>query len=205
MKNILTHLTITIFGLLVFTSHLKAQSLSAGFEFGTGSSYMGENFESGNQIDYNASITTGLNLKYTPTDAYFGLRFNVLYVSTRFTGNGTRNYTYSGEVSTLTTSILLEHLNQTKKLNFGYNCGMGITKEDYSTQQLWNGRSDTRNFMSISIGGILSYSLSENSSLNLTPSLLWTDPVNTFRPDHWYRGGEDISALIQLGYTYRLK
>lgn len=205
MKKIITHLTITILGLLLFTIQLKAQSLSAGFEFGTGSSYMGENFESGNQIDFRASMTTGLNLKYTPHDSYFGLRLNVLYVSTLFYGHGLWNSKYDGEISTVTTSILLEHLNEYKKINFGYNLGFGITRENYSSQELWNRRSEVRNFMSISIGGILSYSLSERSNLNLSPSLLWTDPVNTFRTNNWYSGGEDISALIQLGYTYKLK
>jgi hypothetical protein len=57
--------------------------------------------------------------------------------------------------------------------------------------------------MSFSGGGILALQLGAKSSLNLSPSFLWTDPINTFRTDEWVRGREDISFLLQLGYTYR--
>ena len=196
---------VVLIGILYISfNSLYAQSISTGFQFGIGSSYIVENIESGSQFNYEPSFTTGFNFKYTPNEAYFGVKLNLLYVSTTFNGLSFRNIPYDGEVSSITTSLLLEHLNETKKWNWGYNFGMGITREDYATNSFFSNASGIRNFMSISVAGVLSYKISEQSSLTLTPTILWTDPINTFRFNHWYRGGEDASVLFQFGYTYQL-
>tara|TARA_R110002050_G_scaffold20348_1_gene57614 strand:+ start:551 stop:1168 length:618 start_codon:yes stop_codon:yes gene_type:complete len=205
MKRKFSYLAASIIGLLLASSSLTAQSLSTGIEMGAGASYIIEDHESGNQIDYGTSMTAGANFKFTPNESYFGIRVNLLYVSTLFTSKTLIGQTNYGEVSTLTTSLLLEHLNQDKKLNLGYNFGMGYTREDYNTMKGIYSNLSIRNYMSLSVSGILSYQVSNKSSIYLTPTLLWTDPVNTFRPDNWYSGREDINVLVQLGYTYHLK
>ncbi len=103
---------------------------------------------------------------------------------------------------------MLEHLNNTKRWNIGYNFGMGFTSEKYKVQGYeFEGYSyeDKRGFMSISAAGILSYKAGERSNIRLSPMVLWTDPINTFKPNYWVPGGEDISFLVLLGFEYRLK
>jgi hypothetical protein len=200
LKNINIGILVGI--LYISFSSLNAQSISTGFQFGIGSSYIVENIESGSQFNYEPSFTTGFNFKYVPNEAYFGIKLNLLYVSTTYNGLTFRNVPYNGEVSSITTSLLLEHLNETKKWNWGYNFGMGFTREDFITNSFFSNAPKRRNFMSISVAGILSYKISEQSSLTLTPTILWTDPINTFRFNNWYSGGEDASVLFQFGYTY---
>jgi hypothetical protein len=89
-----------------------------------------------------------------------------------------------------------------KKWALGYFFGMGMTKENIVIYDPYEQFSEINNFMSISMGGILNYKISENSSLRLTPVALWTDPINTFRKENWYRGREDISLFMTLGYAY---
>jgi hypothetical protein len=125
-------------------------------------------------------------------------------VSTQFSYSDLIYKTYFGEVTTVTTSLLLEHLKENKKLNLGYNFGFGLTRENYRTDSFRLNSSDVRNYMSITLSGLMSYKVSERSSIRLTPSLLWTDPINSFQSDNWYNGREDISVLVQLGYTYKL-
>lgn len=193
-----------LFLLISSSNFLVAQSFSLGFEAGTGASYMGENASESNWYAFKPSMAMGVSLKYTPVDSYFGLRFNVLYVSTRFESKQEFSLgQYSGEISTVTTSLLLEHLNTDKRWNFGYNFGMGISRETYETSGWPSDYNYIQNFMSISGGGIVAYKMGDKSRLNLNPSFLWTDPVNTLRKDEWVRGREDISLLIQLGYTYK--
>lgn len=194
--------SITLFRLI---SHSNAQSITTGFEAGVGSSYIVENYQSGSASDFYTSITTGVNFKLTPIDSYFGIRLNLLYVNTLFNTQYNSTHFYSGEVSTITTSLLLEHLNETKKFNLGYNFGLGVTREEFSTSRNLVSESDIRNYMSVTLSGILSYRITEKSFITLTPVVFWTDPINSFRTYNYYNAREDISALIQLGFTYKLK
>lgn len=184
---------------------VHAQSLSMGFEAGTGASYLGEHYGANSSMNFKPSLLMGMHLKYTPTDAYFGIRLHVMNVSTRFYGDGTSyDEGYTGEIATLTTSLMLEHINTEKKWRLGYNFGMGITRENYDGITWPGSYSYDRNFMSISGGGIVAFQMGNKSSLRLSPSFLWTDPINTLRKEEWVQGREDISMLIQLGYTYKL-
>lgn len=205
MKLSLTSTTLFVV-FSICTLYSNAQSLSAGFDFGGGASYIVEHLQNDSYTNYSGSITASANVKFTPKDSYFGLRLNLLSVNTLFESNIPFWGIYThGEVSSTTTSILLEHLSETKKWNLGYHFGLGYTNENYHEIDGKTTSSDIRNFMSLTVGGILAYQVSERSSINLTPSVLWTDPINTLRSDNWQHGREDISAFIQLGYTYRFK
>lgn len=201
MKNIKL---ISLLSIILFASiNLNAQTLSCGFEIGSGLSYIIEDIQQGESTNFDPALAAGMHLKYTPEGAYFGLRLNVLHVSTTYTNIGIRNVEYTGEVLSNTVSILLEHLQENKKFNMGYNFGMGLTEEKFGPTSF--SQFDERSFMSISVSGILAYKVSEHSNITLTPTLLWTDPLNTFRTENWYTGREDGSAYVQLGYVYRLK
>ena len=59
--------------------------------------------------------------------------------------------------------------------------------------------------MSVNLSGIISSKLNENLTLQLEPTLLWTDPVNSFREsDKWEIAGEDLSILMQIGIKYKI-
>lgn len=201
MKLKLTLLLITC----VFTGQLFAQNFSVGFDFGAGSSYIGADIDGQEYLNFKAGVTSQVHFKYQPKDAYFGVRLNYQYVNTVFEN---ANYWYNygdGDITTSTTSLLLEHLNNEKKWNVGYHFGMGLTREVVQNYAYGDNRSYANNFMSMTVGGILNYSIGEVSGIRLTTTALWTDPINTFRPDNWETGREDISLLFSLGYVYSFK
>ncbi len=115
------------------------------------------------------------------------------------------NEPINGDVTSLTSLILLEHLKDNNKWNLGYNFGFGYTHQNFR-QDLTNSSSGMEiNFMSANISGIISSKLNNNLSLQLEPSLLWTDPVGSLRTsDKWQIAGEDLHLLIQLGFTYKI-
>ncbi|MGB0807009.1 MAG: hypothetical protein ACPGRC_09980 [Salibacteraceae bacterium] len=178
-----------------------SQKLSVGFDFGAGASYLGEDIDNENYINFKPGFTSVIHLKYQPKEAYFGLKFNYQYISTVYEANYW-NYPREGEITTSTTSLFLEHLNTEKKWALGYFFGMGLTREKIVTYDPYEKLSDVSNFMSIGFGGLLNHQINENSALKLTPLALWTDPINTFRPNNYYRGREDISLYMTLGYAY---
>ena len=186
---------------------VHSQSLSMGFEAGTGISYIGENDPDKEFMQFDPSVAMGVNLKFTPKDSYFGLRLNIQHVNTHYNDNS--NWPiwgdYYGEISTTTSSLLLEHLNTNKKWNFGYNFGMGVTQETYEKIGSASSSVNNSNFMSISGGGIVQFNLGEKSALYFSPSMLWTDPINTLYKNNWVSGREDIAFLFQLGYSYKLQ
>ena len=60
--------------------------------------------------------------------------------------------------------------------------------------------------MSAAVSGLISAKATERVFIQLIPSLLWTDPANSFRSsDKWNIAGEDLSFLAQIGVMYRLK
>ena len=185
----------------------KSQNFDIGFGLGTGTSYIYENMDKTVDIKYSPSFSSYVDLKYSPISSYFDLKLNFQYINTGISGlNWESNAPINGEVSSFTSFILLEHLNVKKIWNFGYNLGFGYTTENYIELLDQRTQSEFRKFMSITISGLISIKISEKVSIQLIPSLLWTDPANTFRSsDKWYIAGEDLSFLTQVGFEYRLK
>lgn len=204
-KSVLT----LLIGALTATIQLQSQTFTTGFEFGTGKSYIVEDTQAKDYLNYKMSATASISLKYQPVDAYFALRANFLYAHTNFedSSNGGswiyNDFIYGGVTST-TTSLLLEHLNTEKKWNFGYNFGMGYTVEDYESKTWREEINEQRRFMSITISGIVALNLGERSSLQFSPVIFWTDPLTSFNESEWRNAAEDVSILFQIGYMYRL-
>jgi hypothetical protein len=197
---------IIILVLISFTEG-KSQSFELGYGVGSGTTYLIENSDNGINIDYSTPFSSYIDLKYYKPEKYFGIKLRFQYLNTGIKGRSWKGFSsdIDGEVTSLTTMILLEHLNSNKKWNLGYNFGIGYSNEKFK-QDFNNGPYNVEsNYMSINFSGILNKKINENFSFQIEPSLLWTDPVNSLRNrDKWQIAGEDISLLIQLGITYKI-
>lgn len=189
------------------TLALKAQNLKVGFEAGSGSSYIVERVQLGMMYSPSSAMSVSLGLE---TTSYFELKTKLLYCNTRFTTPTFLSLPpfgpSLGEVTTFSGLSLLEHMNDSNRLNIGYNLGLGFTDETYVVNNPFLSFNDSRRqYMSIVLDGIASFKLTENPNIYTHPLLLWTDPLNTFRWSNWYSAREDLSALALLGFEYRLK
>lgn len=203
MKNI------TLIALILLFASLegKSQNLEVGFGLGTGSAYIFENADSSIDIDYSAPFSSYLDLKYSKPDSYFGLKLKFQYLNAGIEGKNWKssNEPIDGDVTSLTSMILLEHLKEQNKWNFGYNFGFGYTHQEFRKDLINLSPVVDRNFMSFNFSGIISSKLNENLALQLEPTLLWTDPVSSFREsDKWEIAGEDLSILMQIGIKYKI-
>ncbi|WP_037318811.1 hypothetical protein [Salegentibacter sp. Hel_I_6] len=203
MKNI------TLIALILLFASLegKSQNLEVGFGLGTGSAYMYENSDSSIDIDYSLPFSSYLDLKYSKPDSYFGLKLKFQYLNAGIEGRNwkTSNEPIDGDVTSLTSMILLEHLKEENTWNFGYNFGFGYTRQEFR-QDLTNlSPAVVSNFMSVNFSGIISSKLTENLALQIEPTLFWTDPVGSLRDsDRWQIAGEDVSILMQVGIKYKI-
>ncbi|WP_417610942.1 hypothetical protein [Owenweeksia hongkongensis] len=197
-----------IFSFLLGLSLLsKAQHFDVGFGLGTGASYIFENRDQSIDITYSAPFSSYASLKYTPQNSYFDLKLNFQYANSGIQGeNWKTRKAIDGEVSSMTTSLMLEHLTGNQRWNFGYNFGFGYTTENYIENLEFRSQSEFRKYMSVTLSGVLAVNVSEKLSIQLIPVLFWSDPANSFRTsNHWYIAGEDLSFLAQIGFVYRLK
>ncbi len=196
-----------VFIILLATLEGKAQNLEVGFGLGTGSAYIFENTDSGIDIDYSLPFSSYLDIKYSKPDSYFGLKLKFQYLNSAIEGRNWKssNEPINGEVTSLTSMILLEHLKEDNKWNFGYNFGLGYTHQEFRQDLLNFSPVVDRNFMSVNFSGIISSKLNDKLALQLEPTLLWTDPVGSFREsDKWQIAGEDLSILMQIGLKYKI-
>ncbi|GHA51658.1 hypothetical protein GCM10007103_35160 [Salinimicrobium marinum] len=196
---------IIIFILISFTEG-KSQNLELGFGIGTGTAYIIENSDSGINIDYSTPFSSYVDLKYSKSENYFGAKVRFQYLNSGIKGTNWKNNSFEidGEVTSLTTFILLEHL-ESENWNFGYNFGFGYSNQILRPDSINSSNEIVSNYMSFHLGGILNKRINENFSFKVEPSVLWTDPVNSFRnSDKWQIAGEDISLLLQFGVIYRI-
>ncbi len=182
-----------------------AQNSSLNIQVGTGAPYLFESKDQTVDINYSSTFTFQSGWIYQPKDFYFDLHINLQYLNSKIKGTNWESFNLiDGEITSLTTSILLEKMTNNKKLNFGYSFGLGFTVENL-IEDLNFRIKEERNFMTFTIEPIISYSLSEKVSLRLSPKLLWLDPIKSFESaDHYYIGGEDITILLQVGINMKL-
>ena len=193
--------------LLIATFEVKAQDLEVGFGMGTGAAYMYEHNDSSIDIDYSLPFSSYLDLKYSKPDSYFGLKLKFQYINAGIEGRNWKNSNepIDGDVSSLTSMILLEHLKDGNKWNFGYNFGFGYTRQEFRRDLINLSPAVVSNFMSVNFSGIISSKLNENLTLQMEPTLFWTDPVGSLRDsDKWQIAGEDVSILMQVGIKYKI-
>jgi len=199
-----TLLAILLIGLSVWA---KAQNVALGFAIGSGSAYYFENMDQGINVNFSSPIAMRFDIKYLPPNSYFDIKLRFQYLNSAISGQNWKTGNFmNGEVSTLTSLIILEHINNSKTLNFGYNFGLGYTKQNFLENLEYPTNPVLRNFVSANFSGLLSTKINKKLSIHLEPSLFWTDLVNTFRgAKNWQVAGEDLSFLLQLGIEYTLK
>lgn len=181
----------------------NAQKVSVGYGLGTGTMFLFEKNDKSVDISYSAPFATFVNFKYVPKASPINIKMEWQYLNTGITGTDwISNSTVNGEVSSLTTFLVFEYLKNDKKLNFGGHIGIGYSHESYIERlDLRTVQPDKRSFIDISVAGIASLKVSDRFSLQLIPSLLWSDPVNSFRgSSQWNIAGEDLSCLTKLGF-----
>lgn len=191
--------------------YVKAQKLEVGFSLGTGSVYIIENADSAVNSSFGAPSLFSGYINYTPENSYFGLKLKYLNLNASLKGEDWQNLNQSlfpssinGFIENRTLLFQLERLKlQQQKLNFGYNLGMGISKEVLSFDKQGQ-NSFVSSFSVVSFGGIIAYSLNHKLSLRIEPTLLWNDPLRSFNSSNYRMGGEDINFLVEFGISYRL-
>ena len=67
--------------ILILIAFLKtnAQQVEVGFTTGTGAIYMIENRDKNIDLNYAAPIIVAADIKFTPEDAYFGIKLKAFY------------------------------------------------------------------------------------------------------------------------------
>ena len=201
-------ISLLLFLTLVSFTKGKSQSLEVGFGIGSGSAYLIENADSGIDIDYSTPFSSYVDLKYSKLESYFGAKVRLQYLNSGIKGTNWKNNRdkINGEVTSLTTLLLLEHLNSDKNWNLGYDFGFGYTNQTLRPDLINASNEVDANYMSLHFGGIVNKKIDGSFSFQIKPSVLWTDPVNSFRNnDKWQIAGEDVSLLLQFGVVYRIK
>jgi len=202
MKNILV---LTCLLTLVFTD-VKAQNFEIGFGLGSGGAYLFEAYDSGVDIDYTMPFSSYVDLKYGKPENYFGVKLRFQYMNAGIQGTDWKNpnFEIDGEVSSLTTLFLLEHLSTERNWNRGYNFGLGFTNQLLRPDLINSSSGVKSSFICFHLGGVLRKNINEHLSFQIEPSLLWFDPVNSMRnSDKWQIAGEDLNILVQFGMIYK--
>jgi hypothetical protein len=202
--------------LLFFLLHLyissHAQEWDFGFSIGSGSVYLIENADSGVDSNFGIPSLFSAYVKYTPEEAYFGLKLKYLNLNASLSGEDWQNLNQSllpsrldGFIENRTLLVQLERLRLSDaQFTAGYNFGVGLTSEVIAFDKQGQQSFDTA-FSVVSIGGIFSYGLNEKLSLRLEPSLLWNDPLRSFNRSNYRMGGEDLHLVLEFGINYRFK
>lgn len=190
--------------LLSFSSIAQTLELSAGA--GTGAFYFGEEADNSipNGFDHHRSLYFDITYRKENTPNALKLRFQQTAVDIEGLEYQT-NRPLDGTIETFTTALIFERLKFNRKVNVGYQLGMGLTQEDFVVNRNINSIPEQDRFASIIIGTVATTRLSERFRLNLELTGLWTDPLNTLRgSDNWQTAGEDISFILQAGISYKL-
>lgn len=197
---------------LLFTIQSHAQKLEVGFSTGTGLMYFFENIDSNIDINYKKPLVLSAQIKYTPINAYFGVKLKFqnlvgklkgddwqhLYLSTPFTTK------FDGYIENSTLLFELEHLKESPKSSIGYSFGLGTTKEKIYFNNKKNEFLES-NFMVLNLSGIYIFTITDKLGLKLEPSILWNDPINSLNFNRHNMAGEDVNFLFQIGVNYKLK
>ncbi|MGB0391174.1 MAG: hypothetical protein ACPGD5_06375 [Salibacteraceae bacterium] len=212
------------FSLSVFIT--QAQHFDIQYSMGTGGAFIVEDSQVDN-LHYSAPIATYIGFKFTPNESFWNLKLGFQYMKTNVTGfnwEGGYNvqqqyYDYlssyylpvyyydrelDGEVGTYTAMISIEHLKSDKKINLGFDVGMGLTLENFVKNRNYDTEGETNLYMSLKTSVIASFRLGKKTRLQLEPVAFWTNPYNSFDGKKYQMANEDLSLLLHLGVTYQL-
>ena len=197
--SVLTCCTLTVY----------AQKIDFSMSGGTGKSYIFESADRSVNVHYTLPASLITEIKFTPKEKAWGVKLRFHHLQSDVTGENWMNKTpLDGNIQSLTTSLLLEKEITKRKFSYGYNFGLGITKETVQPQRLNIYNRTVSNYASLSAGGHLSYKMCRNFDLQILPVLLWQNPCETIRvltgkskPNFAL---EDLSAVVNFGIRYRL-
>jgi hypothetical protein len=184
------------------------QKFDLSISTGTGKAYIFESIDKCVNVNYSLPMSLMTEAKFTPKEKNWGLKLRLHKVESSVTGeNWVTETPLNGYVNSLTSSILLENEILKNRFSFGFNFGLGITKETIQSQQ-YSFNKNTSSYTSFYLGGHFSYTLSKNFDLKIQPIFLWQDPFKTIGVLAEKRtanfAGEDLSALVNFGFRYRL-
>ena len=204
MKNL------SLFVLLLTATFSNAQKLDFSFSSGTGKAYIFESIDKSINVNYSMPLSLLTEIKYTPKDKKWGLKLRIHNVQSTIVGENWINKTLlDGYINSTTTSLLLEKEIQKKKFSFGYNFGLGLTREDLQPLQFFSSNDRTANYSSFTFGGHLSYKINQNFDFQILPIFVWQDPFKTIGVLAGKRRAnlamEDLSMFLNFGLKYNLK
>lgn len=199
---------IFLLSIVLISTNLYSQEIEFGISSGTGFAYMVENSDKSVNINYQSPFVISSSLKYVPKNLNVGIKLVYQNLDSKIQGVDW-HYRYNfgapfkGSVENRTLIVGIEYIKENKKLNFGYNVGIGQTNERINFDELAI-INEQNSFMVLNFGGLITYPINQNFSLSLEPSFLWNDPINSF--SKYYRlAGEDINFLVQMGIKYKIK
>ena len=186
-----------------------AQKVDFSLSAGTGKVYIYESADKSVDVNYSLPLSLMSELKFTPRQKNWGLKLRVQNIQSTITGVNWMTYKpLNGYINSLTTSLLLENDIVKKNFSYGFNFGLGVTKETIQRQQNNPDDKVSSSYASFNLGGHFSYSLSPDFDLQLLPTLLCQDPFKSMGVITGNRranfAGEDLSALINIGIRYKL-
>ena len=200
----------TILAFLLFSTISSfAQKLDFGVSFGSGKSYLFESIDKNVNVKYGLPISFITEIKFTPKDKNWGVKLRVHNVESTLKGENWVNKTpLNGYINSITTSLILENKIAKKHFSYGFNFGLGLTKETIQQQQYYSYDKAIQNYTSISVGGHFTHKISENFDFQILPTLLWQDPFKSIGVITGERkanfAGEDLTMTLNFGLLYRL-
>jgi len=190
--------------LIVASLQVSAQSFEFELGIGSGQPYLIEHIDRSIDIEHGISANFYSSLIYRNSDSYFDLNLTFLNVNSTVEGTDWINeLPLDGQVSTFTSFLSLEHLNEKGLVDIGYSFGLGYTREILYLSKISDIYSE-RNFTSLNISALVGKSFSDRIALNLRPMVIWTNPYNSFDSSDWSIASEDLSLLLNLGLSYRI-
>jgi len=188
---------------------LKGQILDFSLSIGTGKTYIIEDWYNNVNVNYGLPLSLMTELKYSPLNSNWGIKLRLHNLQSTCIGeNWVDGNQLDGYVSSLTTSLLLEKVTYKNTFSFGFNFGIGWTRETIQPLQSIPSEKDISNYPTLIIGEHLTWKLNDNFDLQLLPALLLQDPFKSIGYLTGKRNanfaGEDLSFSFNIGIRYHL-
>lgn len=199
--------TLILSAFALCTVHTNAQNLDFAISVGTGKIYVVESLDKTVNVNYSLPMSLLAEIKYRPLHKNWGLKLRLQQIQSDITGeNWVDKSPLNGYINSFSISLLLENEITRKKYSYGFNFGMGITKETIQAQKHDPNTLTDSGFPTVTAGGHLAFKLSNDLDFQIQPVLLCHDPFKSIKFLLGSRdgnlAGEDISGLINFGIRY---